>query len=155
MGGWEGLMGQGAGHASVHSTALQQHKRVPLPVLYYCFCSLLIYYCFLSLAADAALLSLASPGHGSDPLPLRHLTMPTPYRTCSDGAPRFDLAAAEKLITPGTRLVVVNSPHNPSGAHFSRAEWARLCALCEAAGAYLFRQAREGRQGASCLTACA
>ncbi|PSC76719.1 classes I and II [Micractinium conductrix] len=55
-----------------------------------------------------------------------------------DGAPRFDLAAAEKLITPGTRLVVVNSPHNPSGAHFSRAEWARLCALCEAAGAYLF-----------------
>lgn len=34
---------------------------------------------------------------------------------------------------------MVNSPHNPSGAHFTREEWAALCALCERHGAYLFR----------------
>ncbi|KAL4431147.1 hypothetical protein ABPG75_006403 [Micractinium tetrahymenae] len=56
------------------------------------------------------------------------------------GAPlRFDVADVERLIRPGrTKLVVVNSPHNPSGAHFNRQEWAALCALCEKHGAYLF-----------------
>ena len=49
------------------------------------------------------------------------------------------MAEAERLITPGTRLVVVNSPHNPSGAHFSQQEWRRLGELCQAAGAHLFR----------------
>jgi hypothetical protein len=49
------------------------------------------------------------------------------------------MADAERLITPGTRLVVVNSPHNPSGAHFSQQEWRRLGELCQAAGAHLFR----------------
>ena len=49
------------------------------------------------------------------------------------------MAEAERLITPGTRLVVVNSPHNPSGAHFSQQEWRRLGELCQAGGAHLFR----------------
>lgn len=55
-----------------------------------------------------------------------------------DGFLGFSLADAERLITPGTRMVVVNSPHNPSGAHFSQQEWRRLIDLCQAAGAYLF-----------------
>lgn len=50
----------------------------------------------------------------------------------------FSMADAERLIVPGTKLVVVNSPHNPSGAHFTRAEWACLCELCQVCGAYLF-----------------
>ncbi|KAL4423572.1 hypothetical protein ABPG77_004612 [Micractinium sp. CCAP 211/92] len=54
-------------------------------------------------------------------------------------AQRFDVADVERLIRPGrTKLVVVNSPHNPSGAHFGREEWAALCALCEQHGIYLF-----------------
>ena len=60
-------------------------------------------------------------------------------RSAPGGGLSFDLAEAERLITPGTRLVVVNSPHNPSGAHFSHSEWARLVELCRAAGAHLFR----------------
>lgn len=60
----------------------------------------------------------------------------------ADGAPAFRVEDAERLIVPGvTRLVIVNSPHNPSGAHFCRDEWRRLCALCESGGAYLFRSA--------------
>lgn len=57
----------------------------------------------------------------------------------ADGSPRFQLGAARRLITPGTRLVVVNSPHNPSGAHFSLDEWRELCGLCREVGAHLFR----------------
>jgi aspartate aminotransferase len=35
-------------------------------------------------------------------------------------------AAVEKLITPRTRMIVVNSPNNPTGAVISREEMARL-----------------------------
>jgi aspartate/methionine/tyrosine aminotransferase len=43
---------------------------------------------------------------------------------------RFDPAALEAAVTPRTRLIVVNSPHNPSGKVFSRAELESIAALC-------------------------
>ena len=43
-----------------------------------------------------------------------------------------------KLMTPQTRAIVVNFPHNPTGALPSRRDWERIVDLCEGCGAYLF-----------------
>lgn len=39
---------------------------------------------------------------------------------------------------PTVQAVIVNFPHNPTGALLSRVQWQHLCVLCEAHGAYLF-----------------
>jgi methionine aminotransferase len=46
-------------------------------------------------------------------------------------APGFrpDWAAVRAALSPRTRLLLVNSPHNPSGAVFSAADWDALAAL--------------------------
>jgi N-succinyldiaminopimelate aminotransferase len=45
---------------------------------------------------------------------------------------RPDVDALRAAITPRTRLILLNSPHNPTGAVFSRAELAQIAALaCE------------------------
>lgn len=45
---------------------------------------------------------------------------------------RPDIEALRAAITPRTRLILLNSPHNPTGAVFSRAELAEIAALaCE------------------------
>src|SRR5689334_22463110 len=45
---------------------------------------------------------------------------------------RPDLAALRAAITPRTRLILLNTPHNPTGAVFSEAELAGVAALaCE------------------------
>ncbi len=45
---------------------------------------------------------------------------------------RPDLAALRAAITPRTRLILLNSPHNPTGCVFTRAELATIAALaCE------------------------
>ena len=42
---------------------------------------------------------------------------------------RPDLAAVRAAVTPRTRMILLNSPHNPTGAVFSRAELAGLAGL--------------------------
>ena len=45
---------------------------------------------------------------------------------------RPDLGALRAAVTPRTRLILLNSPHNPTGAVFSREELAEIAALaCE------------------------
>jgi aspartate/methionine/tyrosine aminotransferase len=48
------------------------------------------------------------------------------------------MSELKKLIRPTTRAVVVNFPHNPSGALLSLADWEALVGQCRAVGAYLF-----------------
>jgi aspartate/methionine/tyrosine aminotransferase len=48
---------------------------------------------------------------------------------------RYDLDELERLVTPQTRLIVVNTPHNPTGAMLSTAEVQRIYALAESVGA--------------------
>jgi aspartate/methionine/tyrosine aminotransferase len=48
---------------------------------------------------------------------------------------RYDVQALEKLITPKTKLIMVNTPHNPTGAMLSPADAARVYALAESVGA--------------------
>jgi aspartate aminotransferase len=55
--------------------------------------------------------------------------------------PRFDLdlPAIEAAIGPRTRLVIVNTPHNPTGRIYGRDQLAALAALLERASARLGR----------------
>jgi len=49
----------------------------------------------------------------------------------------LDLAALERAITPGTRLVVLTNPHNPSGTLLDDADIAAAAAAAARHGAYL------------------
>jgi aspartate/methionine/tyrosine aminotransferase len=48
---------------------------------------------------------------------------------------RYDVDALEKMLTPKTRLIVVNTPHNPTGAMLSPDDAVRVYALAESVGA--------------------
>jgi capreomycidine synthase len=50
---------------------------------------------------------------------------------------RPDLSEARRLIGPQTRMIVVNFPHNPTGASLSPADFDELIELAAGAGAYL------------------
>jgi len=50
---------------------------------------------------------------------------------------RPDFDEARDLITPDTRMIVVNFPHNPTGASLTPAEQDELIELAAGAGAYL------------------
>lgn len=49
----------------------------------------------------------------------------------------YDVADLERLLRPETRLIVVNSPHNPTGAILSADDLRRVYALAEEVGATL------------------
>jgi aspartate/methionine/tyrosine aminotransferase len=51
---------------------------------------------------------------------------------------RLDVAALRAAVRPNTRAIVVNSPHNPTGAHLDRATFDAVVALAQEAGATLF-----------------
>lgn len=48
----------------------------------------------------------------------------------------LDMAAVERAMTPATRALIVNTPHNPTGKIFSRDELAQLGTLCAKRGVY-------------------
>ena len=48
---------------------------------------------------------------------------------------RFDLDELERLVTPRTKLIVINSPHNPTGAILSEEDLARIDELAASIGA--------------------
>ena len=48
---------------------------------------------------------------------------------------RYDVDALERLITPRTKVIVVNTPHNPTGAMLAPADAARVYALARSVGA--------------------
>lgn len=50
---------------------------------------------------------------------------------------RYDLDALEALVRPNTKLIVANTPHNPTGAMLSDADLRRIYALAESVGAWL------------------
>ena len=48
---------------------------------------------------------------------------------------RYDVDDLERLLRPETRLIVINSPHNPTGALLSEADLPRVYDLAESVGA--------------------
>ncbi|MDC9822246.1 aminotransferase class I/II-fold pyridoxal phosphate-dependent enzyme [Devosia sp. ZB163] len=65
--------------------------------------------------------------------------VPVPVRLREPGFD-LDIEAIEAAITPRTRLVVVNSPHNPTGRIYDRATWEALAAMLERASARIGRR---------------
>ncbi len=55
----------------------------------------------------------------------------------ADGAWRLDIDALVAAVTPATRVVVVNSPANPTGWTMSRAEQQALLDRCRATGTWI------------------
>ena len=48
---------------------------------------------------------------------------------------RYDVDELEQLLTPRTRLVILNTPHNPTGAMISAPDLRRIYALADSVGA--------------------
>ncbi|WP_189046451.1 pyridoxal phosphate-dependent aminotransferase [Micromonospora sonchi] len=61
---------------------------------------------------------------------------PVTLRPGADGRYAFDPAALRAAFGPRTRLVLVNSPHNPTGKVFTPAELSLIAELCQEHGAY-------------------
>jgi aspartate/methionine/tyrosine aminotransferase len=57
------------------------------------------------------------------------------WRVGPDTQFRYDLAELKRLVTTKTRLIVVNTPHNPTGAILSAAELKQVYDLAESVGA--------------------
>jgi N-succinyldiaminopimelate aminotransferase len=55
---------------------------------------------------------------------------PVTLRPGPDGRYRFDEAALREAVGPRTRMVLLNSPHNPTGKVFTRAELELVAELC-------------------------
>ncbi len=53
----------------------------------------------------------------------------------NDGESRFEMSDLEELVTSQTRLIVINSPHNPTGAVLSDAQLRQVYAIAESIGA--------------------
>lgn len=49
----------------------------------------------------------------------------------------IDIAALRRQVTPATRLIVINAPHNPTGMLPDRATFDAVVAIADEAGAYL------------------
>jgi len=50
---------------------------------------------------------------------------------------RYDVDALERLVTPRTKLIVINTPHNPTGAMLAPDDARRVYALAESVGAWV------------------
>ena len=50
---------------------------------------------------------------------------------------KYDVAELERLVTPKTKLIVVNTPHNPTGAMLSADELQRVYEIADSVGAWL------------------
>lgn len=48
---------------------------------------------------------------------------------------QYDVDALERLLTPRTKVIIINTPHNPTGAMLSPADAARVYALADSVGA--------------------
>ncbi|MFC7544957.1 pyridoxal phosphate-dependent aminotransferase [Plantactinospora sp. GCM10030261] len=61
---------------------------------------------------------------------------PVTLRPAADGRYAFDPAELRAAFGSRTRLVLLNSPHNPTGKVFTRAELSLVAELCQEYGAY-------------------
>jgi N-succinyldiaminopimelate aminotransferase len=61
---------------------------------------------------------------------------PVTLRPGEDGRYAYDPAALAAAFGPRTRLVLLNSPHNPTGKVFTRAELEQIAGLCREHDAY-------------------
>lgn len=51
---------------------------------------------------------------------------------------KFDVEELRSLVKPQTRLIVINFPHNPTGAYITRAQLDGIVEIARSCGAYLY-----------------
>lgn len=51
---------------------------------------------------------------------------------------KFDIQELKKLVRPNTRLIVINFPHNPTGAYISPCELNQIVEIARSCGAYIY-----------------
>jgi aspartate/methionine/tyrosine aminotransferase len=59
------------------------------------------------------------------------------WRVTPESGFTFDLDALEALVAERTKLIVINSPHNPTGALLSQAELERIAEIADRVGAWV------------------
>lgn len=96
-------------------------------------------YCGCTEGLMAAMLGLLNPGDEViffepvyDSYPVCAAMAGAVAKYCTLRFPDFtvDLGALDALMTPRTKLLVLNSPHNPTGKVFSREELTAIAELC-------------------------
>ncbi|WP_428963558.1 pyridoxal phosphate-dependent aminotransferase [Micromonospora fluostatini] len=99
-------------------------------------------------AIAAAILALCEPGdevvcfepyydsYAASIALARAVRRPVTLRPADSGRYAFDPAALRAAFGPRTRLVLLNSPHNPTGKVFTPAELTMIAELCQEHGAY-------------------
>lgn len=60
------------------------------------------------------------------------------YWKPQNGSWKFDTDALESLVRPNTKLIVINFPHNPTGAYLSRQELEKVVEIARKSGAWLY-----------------
>lgn len=55
-----------------------------------------------------------------------------------EGGWKFDLQELRNLVRPDTRLIVINFPHNPTGAYLTREELDEVVAIARECGTYIY-----------------
>lgn len=55
-----------------------------------------------------------------------------------EGEWKFDIAKLRELVRPETRLIVINFPHNPTGAYLTPAELEEVVDIARECGAYIY-----------------
>jgi len=60
-----------------------------------------------------------------------------PWKLRPENGFRFDLDDLRSLATPGTRMIAINTPHNPTGAMLSEHELREIYALAESLDAWV------------------
>ena len=59
------------------------------------------------------------------------------WRVRHSGGFHFDLAELQRLLRPTTRLIVINTPHNPTGAMLTEENLSEVYGLAESVGAWV------------------
>ena len=77
------------------------------------------------------------PNLTAQPLVLGARLRCVPLRPQPDGAWVLDMDALLEAITPGTRMLVVNAPNNPTGWTLSAEEQRRILAHCHTTGTWI------------------
>jgi len=98
----------------------------------------ILWFYFAALEAGDEIV-VHAPGYAS------HLEIPRslgatvrPWRGDWQHEDRLDLGTLESLVTPKTRAIVVNSPHNPTGYSMPRTDFDALHALAQERGIVVF-----------------
>lgn len=83
---------------------------------------------------------VVSPAYQSLYQVLKSLGCELSYWAAEEGEDgwKFDIEKLRPLVRPDTRLIVINFPHNPTGAYLTREELEQVVGIARECGAYIY-----------------